>query len=74
MHMDIIEIKKKSDGELVKLVRDQQEALRVFRFSEAGSRARNVKEGHTIKRTIARALTELQARKSASLAQTTKNA
>ncbi len=72
--MDIKDIRKKSEGELTKLVNDQQEALRVFRFSEAGSRTRNVKEGHTIKRTIARILTELKARESGSLAETKKTA
>ncbi len=72
--MDIKDIRKKSEGELTKLVNDQQEALRVFRFSEAGSRTRNVKEGHTIKRTIARILTELGARKSGSLAEMKKTA
>ncbi|MBP9668686.1 MAG: 50S ribosomal protein L29 [Candidatus Pacebacteria bacterium] len=72
--MDITDIRKKSDGELTKLVNDQHEALRVFRFSEAGSRVRNVKEGHAIKRTIARVLTELRARKMGSLAETNKTA
>ncbi len=56
------DIIKKTDGELTKILIEQEEALRVFRFGEAGSRSRNVKEGRTLKKTIARILGELSAR------------
>lgn len=56
------DIIKKTDGELTKALIEQEEALRVFRFGEAGGRSRNVKEGRTLKKTIARILSELSAR------------
>lgn len=55
-------IKKASEADLNKMVADKREALRASRFGVAGSRARNVKEGRTTRREIARALTELRAR------------
>jgi len=45
-------------GEIV----EKREALRKFRFGEAGSRARNVREGRMLRRDIARMLTELKSR------------
>ena len=39
-----------------------REALRTFRFAGAGSRSRNVREGRTQRKQIARILTELRAR------------
>ncbi len=57
------EIKNKSVEHLTKEVSDMQEKLRTIRFGGAGSRSRNVKEGRNIRRDIARALTELRARK-----------
>lgn len=44
-------------------IAEKREALRKFRFGEAGSRSRNVKEGRTIRRDIARFMTELNSRK-----------
>lgn len=41
---------------------EKREALRVFRFGGAGSRSRNVREGRTLRKDIARLLTELNAR------------
>ncbi len=49
-------------AELQKLVADKREALRVYRFGGAGSRSRNVREGRTIRKEIARILTELRKR------------
>ena len=49
-------------GELKKTLSDKQEALRTFRFGGAGSRSRNVREGRTLRKEIARILTELRSR------------
>lgn len=48
--------------DLAKEIADKREALRVFRFGEAGSRTRNVREGRMLRRDIARLLTEERAR------------
>lgn len=50
-------------ADLTKLVQDKREELRSLRFSVAGSKNRNVKLGKTLKKEVARALTELNARK-----------
>lgn len=50
---------KKTPKELVTLLNEKRVALRNFRFSVAGSNARNVKEGLALKRDIARILTIL---------------
>jgi ribosomal protein L29 len=55
--------KKKTDVELEKSLREKRKALQEFRFGSAGSRTRNVKEGHNLRRDIARVLTELNARR-----------
>ena len=57
------DFKKYSVEDLHKEIADKREALRAFRFGEAGSRSRNVKEGRTHRKDIARMLTELNARK-----------
>ena len=53
---------KQSNDELLKLITDKREALRVFRFGGAGSRTRNVREGRTLRKEIAHMMTELRAR------------
>jgi len=53
---------KKSDADLKKAVEQNRSALRDFRFSGAGGRTRNVREGRTLRRDIARILTELTRR------------
>ena len=65
------DIKKYSVDDLKKEITEKREALRTFRFGEAGSRSRNVREGRSIRRDIARLLTEIRAR---SLASTKKSA
>lgn len=60
--MNMQDLKKKTRGEIEKAIIDARESLRVFRFGAAGSRTRNVKEGRTTRRSIARMLTELRAR------------
>ncbi len=56
------DIKKETSESLKKSIADMREKLRVFRFEGAGSRLRNVREGRTLRREIARAMTELRAR------------
>ena len=56
------DFKKYSLDDLKKEITEKREALRTFRFGEAGSRSRNVKEGRTIRRDIARLLTEVRQR------------
>lgn len=56
------DLKTYSMEDLAKEIADKREALRVFRFGEAGSRTRNVREGRMLRRDIARLLTEERAR------------
>ncbi len=56
----------KSPKELKTLLTEKRVALQTFRFGVAGSKARNVKEGKTLKRDIARIETLLTASKKAS--------
>jgi len=56
------DISKMSTAELQKDIADKREALRVIRFGAEGSRSRNVRESRTIRRDIARLLTEVNSR------------
>ena len=49
----------KSKVDLVKVLYEKREKLRTFRFGEAGSKTRNVKEGSALRKEIARIMTEL---------------
>lgn len=49
--------------DLRQLVQAKREELRALRFGAAGSKNRNVKLPRTLRKDIARALTELSARK-----------
>ncbi len=49
--------------DLQKEIAAKREALRTFRFGEAGTRTRNVKEGRNLRKEIARLLTEMNSRK-----------
>lgn len=49
----------KSREDLVKALYEKREAIRAFRFGEAGSKTRNVKEGSAHKKDVARIMTEL---------------
>ena len=60
--MKINELKKKSVDELERLAFELRESLRIARFGAAGSRARDVKHGKTVRRDIARIETELTLR------------
>ena len=53
-------IVNKSDKELKSMLTEKQVALRNFRFGLAGSKVRNVKEGHALKKDIARILTQIK--------------
>ena len=50
--------------EITNLVAGKREELRTLRFSVAGSKNRNVKLARSLRKDIARSLTELTARKS----------
>lgn len=60
------DLTKQSVEDIRASVTAMREQLRASRFGGAGSRARNVREGRTIRKDIARALTELRAREIAS--------
>lgn len=49
----------KTKEELTRLVAEKREAVRVFRFAMTGSKTKNVKEGRTVRKEIARLLTEI---------------
>lgn len=51
-----------TEEELIKLAGTKREELRALRFSLAGSKNRNVKLGASLRKEIARALTELNKR------------
>jgi ribosomal protein L29 len=53
------DIKGKNESDLHKMLREKQEALRLFRFGLSGSKVRNVKEGKGLKKQIAAIMTEL---------------
>lgn len=55
------DIANKTAGDLAKLVADKREALRVFRFGGAGAKTKNVREGRTIRKDIARIMTAMTA-------------
>ena len=56
------EIKKLSHKELLKTLDEKRKAVRQFRFDITGSKVKNLKEGETIKKDVARILTELTLR------------
>lgn len=55
------DLNTKSTKELVKMLTEKKGDLQGFRFGNAGSKSRNVKEGRTIKKDIARIMTALSA-------------
>jgi ribosomal protein L29 len=57
------ELLKKTDAELTKLVLEKREALRAFRFGISGSKVKNIKEGRTIRKEIARMLTIINSKR-----------
>ena len=57
------DLQKKDEKELYKLLSENRDALRKFRFEISGSRTRNVKQGRAIRKDIARVLTEMNKHK-----------
>ncbi len=53
------ELINKTENELKHLLKEKQEALRVFRFAMAGSKTKNLKEGQNLKKEIAQIMTVL---------------
>ena len=56
---------KQSTEDLKKNIAEKRAALRTFRFGGAGSRTRNVREGRNLRKEVARALTEMRKRETA---------
>lgn len=56
------DLKKKSVEDMKKSVLEKRVQLRDFRFGGAGSRTRDVRKGRTLRKEIARILTELRNR------------
>ncbi|KKU81876.1 MAG: hypothetical protein UY07_C0007G0030 [Parcubacteria group bacterium GW2011_GWA1_47_8] len=56
------EFNKKSAEDLTKLLGENQESLRAFRFGRAGSPKKDVKNTSLLRKDIARILTEMNAR------------
>lgn len=55
------EFKGKKAEDLRKLLVEKREALRMFRFGLSGSKVKNLKEGASLRKDIARIETELRA-------------
>ena len=68
------EIHQQNTDALQKAVADKRESLRLIRFGGAGSRSRNVRESRTIRKDIARMLTEISMRNKETVAQSGKKA
>lgn len=60
--MNTKDIRKLSDKELEKLALEKRAAVRQFRFNVTGSKVKNMHEGRTERRLLARLLTERGAR------------
>jgi ribosomal protein L29 len=56
------EFKNKTEKELHENTREKRTALRTFRFNISGSKTKHVKEGMSIRKDIARILTELNSK------------
>ncbi len=61
--MKIKEIINKNAADLNTMLSEKREALRVFRFGVTGAKTKNVKEGRTIRKDIAKILTVLNSKK-----------
>ena len=60
--MKTADLQKKNEKELTQLLETKRKDLWNFRFGASGSKMRNVKEGQTLRRDIARILTVLNTR------------
>jgi ribosomal protein L29 len=59
----MIDIRKKSDTELDKMLAERREHLRQTRFDMTGTKITDVKDSANTRKEIARIMTELRARK-----------
>lgn len=57
--MKMKDFKTKTVADLEKMLAEKREALRIFRFGAAGAKTKNVKEGRTTRKDIARIMTAL---------------
>ncbi len=57
------DLKKKSDTDIAKEIRERKESLRQFRFDLSGSKTRNVKLGVKLRKEVAQLMTEANSRK-----------
>ncbi len=57
--MKMKELINKNTSDLNRLIAEKREALRAFRFGSAGSKTKNVKEGRSIRKDIARIMTQI---------------
>ncbi|OGD68405.1 50S ribosomal protein L29 [Candidatus Campbellbacteria bacterium RIFCSPHIGHO2_12_FULL_35_10] len=55
-----MDLDKKTEKELQKMIVEKKESLRGFRFGTSGSKTKDVKVGTNTKKDIARILTELR--------------
>lgn len=55
----MLDLSSKTNTELQAILLEKQEALRLFRFGLAGSKTRNIKEGRSLRKDIARIKTKL---------------
>lgn len=62
MRMNMKELKERNDAELAAFVAEKREELRKMRFGVTGSGMRNTRAIRTIRRDIARVLTEVTKR------------
>ena len=53
------EFNSKTPQELAKLIAEKRNAMREFRFGSTGGKAKNVKLGRSLRKDIARIMTEL---------------
>jgi|AntRauTorcE11897_2_1112592.scaffolds.fasta_scaffold09214_5 ribosomal protein L29 len=60
--MDMKDIQKKKDTDIVKLLAEKREALRKARFAMHGSSGKDVKELRETRKDVARLMTELRSR------------
>ncbi len=58
--MKLIELRKKSKGELQKILEDNREKLRQLRFGLSAGKVKNVREIRNLKKEIARIATLLK--------------
>ncbi len=58
--MKMKEITTKTVSDLTKMLAEKRESLRVFRFGAAGAKTKNVREGRTVRKDIARIMTSLK--------------